>query len=911
MLLLLIITSIPSFVDAQTTVNLTVQDTASVTWNGPWTVVLRPPPGFPPSTIMAITQGGGSTSSQSGTLSNGTATIVLPGNGNMVPQGSLWYFTVCFSSTGNCFNQLVNVSTTSPQNLTITPPAPGAPSSGGSGGITSVSSLPGTCTVGQGFILPSGAVFTCGPLPNQFVASGVTGGTFGASPSSGYTFTSTPIATNPFNGNLLIGANVNGNATGSYTAGAGYSLIGTGTIVLGFEYQLAAAATSYSSPFTYSVNSGNWGGIIAAFAPSGTPTLVQGKTGASISSLAFTSNNGAGNLLVAVFRYNGASAAPMASISDTQGNTWVSAGARCFEGYSKGANDANFLEVWYALNSIAGPNTVTPTMGSGTTGGATHIGIAEFSGVATSNALVDYNFTGSTTGATSIPGATTNSQFTINAVNNSTGVIDFTGRDSAAVFRSAANARASTGGMFYFKNGTYPGQTSLHESVAGQTNWYVWGVPSPVGSQEVSWHIVCESFTQILYATLQTDGCIHQILPSAYAGPQPASNTLSGFWQRPSVTFGSTNNNTLFFVNNTVRIPDNQHTPSNSYDTFTAVYSSHVGTNADTVIIAADQLCGGLSLAATGVNGYRTNQSATDETYFDNTWAIGFNSPYNILSNHFKGFNMHAACNVNATTVNISAALYGGLLEHFGDYHNLTGFQLNCQQVGTRIDMVNMIQEFAITGTFARAANASEVSPGNCVGNVTVTTASANNVTFVSIPFFAAGSGANFRVSESIRLVQPGILNANFTSSATTGTSKQTLATYTFIYNALSGAGTTGPFQNNSGAVFRIKAWGTTLNNIDAKVFEIDFGGTAIATITATPSIAGSVKCEAEIIVSSVANTQEIVGYCDDGTTRTVTRTAPAITGNANIILNIAATTAIAAGDFTFKGLTIEYLGGQ
>ncbi len=39
--------------------------------------------------------------------------------------------------------------------------------------------------------------------------------------------------------------------------------------------------------------------------------------------------------------------------------------------------------------------------------------------------------------------------------------------------------------------------------------------------------------------------------------------------------------------------------------------------------------------------------------------------------------------------------------------------------------------------------------------------------------------------------------------------------------------------------------------------------------------------------------------------------TARPITGSAAIVTNIAATTGTSSGDFTFKGLTIEYVGGN
>jgi hypothetical protein len=110
--------------------------------------------------------------------------------------------------------------------------------------------------------------------------------------------------------------------------------------------------------------------------------------------------------------------------------------------------------------------------------------------------------------------------------------------------------------------------------------------------------------------------------------------------------------------------------------------------------------------------------------------------------------------------------------------------------------------------------------------------------------------------------------------------------------------------------VFRISAWGITAANANSKTVELDFGGTAISTITSTVNN-GVIRVSADIIVGSSANTQECDGYADDGTVHTVSRTAPGITGSANIILNLAATTGTLAGDFTFKGWTIEYLGGS
>src|SRR5208282_1661434 len=58
-------------VSAQTTVNLTVQDTGSTFWTGPWTVSILPPAGVVPPPTPTIVSGGGSLATQTGTLSAG------------------------------------------------------------------------------------------------------------------------------------------------------------------------------------------------------------------------------------------------------------------------------------------------------------------------------------------------------------------------------------------------------------------------------------------------------------------------------------------------------------------------------------------------------------------------------------------------------------------------------------------------------------------------------------------------------------------------------------------------------------------------------------------------------------------------------------------------------------------------
>src|SRR5437773_4059894 len=98
-ILTLLLLLAPSLSLAQTTVNLTVQDTGGQFWSGPWYVTLNPPTFGNQRPIYTILSGGGSTSNQSGTLSiSGTASISLPANVNIAPSGTLWAFTVCPAS---------------------------------------------------------------------------------------------------------------------------------------------------------------------------------------------------------------------------------------------------------------------------------------------------------------------------------------------------------------------------------------------------------------------------------------------------------------------------------------------------------------------------------------------------------------------------------------------------------------------------------------------------------------------------------------------------------------------------------------------------------------------------------------------------------------------------------------------
>lgn len=111
------------------------------------------------------------------------------------------------------------------------------------------------------------------------------------------------------------------------------------------------------------------------------PAFVQAANAAA-SSLAFSSPNTAGNLLVVHQAYDNTQTGPVTSVTDTQGNKWVLA--------LKVVNTPNTenSELWYCENCRGGPNTVTC---NGVAGTFDRISVLEASGVARSNALIATN----------------------------------------------------------------------------------------------------------------------------------------------------------------------------------------------------------------------------------------------------------------------------------------------------------------------------------------------------------------------------------------------------------------------------------------------------------------------------------------------------------------------------------------
>lgn len=105
--------------------------------------------------------------------------------------------------------------------------------------------------------------------------------------------------------------------------------------------------------------------------------FIQSNSAAS-NSVAFSSNNTAGNFLVCCIGTSG----DVTNVTDTRGNAWSKAVDQNQSGILL------FSDIWYVPNCANGANTVTL---SGGFGGFEIIGVAEYSGVATSTPIDQTN----------------------------------------------------------------------------------------------------------------------------------------------------------------------------------------------------------------------------------------------------------------------------------------------------------------------------------------------------------------------------------------------------------------------------------------------------------------------------------------------------------------------------------------
>lgn len=522
------------------------------------------------------------------------------------------------------------------------------------------------------------------------------------------------------------------------------------------------------------------------------------------------------------------------------------------------------------------------------------------------NALVLGN--GGSGGSASLLFTVSISTGTITATPNSSAVTTVTGTDICAVLNSAMAQAATTGGRILFKEGQYPMATVRAETRGFGNPFYCAGIPSTgTVTQGVEWYFTGESqppFAGI--AASQTGGGVVFLATAAQRTSAGAGNLISYFWQRPDAGGGAALNQ-VYFENISIRLLDNQRGNENHFDMSASVGSSWIGGTVDFVGAYNTHLA---PVAGTnGQRGFVTNRSAQNLAYLRNTVAEGMDEGYEINSEHSQLIQTTAYQN----RFPYSYGMVGTTIFHASEWFHpiefncINGLRLGATLAkGSQLIIKAYDKEYTAAGAFALVGASTEANAGFTTGVIYKTTVQGGVGVINPGAMFTAGQGINILVVDSGKRLAPGLLNSNFTTQATTGLTKQTLASYTVPDGPQGSDGSI--FQNGSGNVVRIKAWGITAANGNSKTATIDFGGTTIATITSTAN-AGAIELEADIIAEP-ANVQECIGKGVDSTVRTVTRTAGAITSTAAIVIAVTATTATTIGDFTFKGLTIEYLVG-
>lgn len=138
-----------------------------------------------------------------------------------------------------------------------------------------------------------------------------------------------------------------------------------------------------------------------------------------------------------------------------------------------------------------------------------------------------------------------------------------------------------------------------------------------------------------------------------------------------------------------------------------------------------------------------------------------------------------------------------------------------------------------------------------------------------------------------------------------TGAGASDLMTYTMPANTLSA----------NGNMIRIKAWGSTANNANAKVLALQFSGNTVVSSTLNSSITGSWEINA-VISRTGSNTQQRTGTLSQtaqGTSGSFLQVqgqgTEAVTDTSTIIVKCRATTATASNDIVQNGMIIEWLG--
>lgn len=332
----------------------------------------------------------------------------------------------------------------------------------------------------------------------------------------------------------------------------------------------------------------------------------------------------------------------------------------------------------------------------------------------------------------------------VSALNTTTGRVEFSGTDAGPVFRSIFTALSSgQNGAVYVKKGTYNINTFVQESGGSYHPYYAIRIPTAATANFNDMH----SYKLIGESPWHTIINITTTAISTLSG----SDTAIGIWQQYTSAASTFTDFELRSLR--VQFPDNQRGNQHVVD---LRYGSRAAVR-DCYIYCHDYT-GNVGLsdpAVAGTDGTyclrMPNNSQVTACLLDKVSVAGGYDGF-ILPELTVATGIEAANCVNGYHMGMTGTTnfyHHAVLVNCIDSSNNNGLILGpTMQAGSGVDIFGMGVEYATTGDWTRASEATEATPGNTSGSVSYTTV-LGGTGIVNRAFWANGSGTKFITQQS------------------------------------------------------------------------------------------------------------------------------------------------------------------
>jgi len=362
---------------------------------------------------------------------------------------------------------------------------------------------------------------------------------------------------------------------------------------------------------------------------------------------------------------------------------------------------------------------------------------------------------------------------TVCARNNQTSAIDFEGTDAASVINQAISRTSTTGGHFFFKQapGGYPANSATGETASGCANFlgsgnalaYVIGIPSTTPyANGVQWIFEGENggvWQGEGGSSANTTGTYINVTSTAISSVA-AGSFIAGFFPRPVTNCNlvqSNVSNSFVFKNIGIRFPTNQRGNEGGFVTWFGADVKYKGTIISDFALTYSSMATGSAPVAGNVGTFgitSTVSGASNEQHFENTYAVGWDTCYDLQSEHITGRTMTAIYCNDAAKIGRSGTqvFHNSHIVKFIDQENLRGVTFGAQmQLGSRFTFDEYDLELGAANWYARTAGAwTETNCGFTNGTITYT-AVAQGTGIVNVPALFSSCGTGFQLFQGIR----------------------------------------------------------------------------------------------------------------------------------------------------------------